>query len=213
MFKQVEGQQKTRPGKRARRAEEVAATRARILLAARRLILRHGLHALSIRKLATQVRYAPGTIYLYFQNREAIARELCLGGYRELLACLQVAARPASDPASHLHALCTAYLEFGLAQPETYRLIFLDEPEYLAAVFAERPADDPATQSYQMLVDAARAIPLAGKARTRASAIELAEACWAAMHGVVSLKLTCPTFPTIAPEKLCRRLLDGLLTH
>ncbi len=205
-------QQGSRGGKRTRPAEDVAAVRARILLAARRLILRHGLHALSMRKLAAQVRYAPGTIYLYFKNREAIARELCVDGYRELLACLQAAVRPSLDePASNLRSLCTAYLRFGLTQPETYRLIFVDEPEYLAAVFAQRPADDPATRAYGLLVDAARAIPVGGKPRTRAGAVELAEACWAAMHGVVSLKLTCPAFPTTAPERLCRHLLDRLL--
>lgn len=206
-------QQKSRGGKKARPVEDVEAVRARILLAARRLILRHGLHALSMRKLAAQVRYAPGTIYLYFKNREAIARELCINGYRELLACLQATAQPGDDPAANMHRLCTAYLQFGLTQPETYRLIFVDEPEYLAAVFAQRPADDPATQAYELLVDAARAIPMAGKPRSRASAVELAEACWAAMHGIVSLKLTCPAFPTTAPERLCRHLLDALLTN
>ena len=211
MAESIVRQQKSRGGKRARPAEDVAAVRARILLAARRLILRHGLHALSMRKLAAQVRYAPGTIYLYFKNREAIARELCVGGYRELLACLQAAARLGDEPVVNMHRLCTAYLRFGLSQPETYRLIFVDEPEYLAAVFAERPADDPATQAYGLLVEAARAIPMGDKPRPRANAVELAEACWAAMHGVVSLKLTCPAFPTTAPERLCRHLLDGLL--
>lgn len=213
MPKGILRQQRNRGGKRVRPIEDVEAVRKRILLAARRLILRHGLHALSMRKLAAQVRCAPGTIYLYFKNREAIARELCVGGYRELLACLQAAAQPEGEPAENLHRLCTAYLQFGLTQPETYRLIFVDEPEYLAAVFAERPADDPATQAYGLLVDAARAIPVAGKPRSRAGAVELAEACWAAMHGVASLKLTCPAFPTTAPERLCRHLLDGLLPH
>lgn len=211
MAKSSRGQTKATAGPRSRRGVDVEATRARILLVARRLLLRHGLRSLSIRRLAAQVRCAPGSIYLYFKNREAIARELCVHGYRDLLACLQEAARPIESPENRLHALCTAYLRFGLANPETYRLIFLDEPEYLAAVFAERPADDPATQSYLLLVDAARAIPVAGKARIRASAVELAEACWAAMHGVVSLKLTCPAFPTVDPETLCSRLLGGLL--
>ena len=210
MSKMTRRQAQTQSSKRTQRAENVAATRAKILQAARRIILRQGLGALSIRKLATQVRYAPGTIYLYFKNREAIARELCLHGYRELLACLQAAGGPGDSPATRLRALFTAYLNFGLANPETYRLIFVDEPAYLAAVFADRPADDPATQAYQLLVDAARALPTPGKARSRASAVELAEACWAAVHGVVSLKLTCPSFPTTPPETLCRRLLDGL---
>ncbi len=196
--------------KRAQRAQDVVATRARILQAARRIIVRQGFAALSIRKLAAMVRYAPGTIYLYFKNREAISRELCLQGYRELLTCLRAAVREEADPAANLRALFMAYLEFGLTQPETYRLIFVSEPEYLAAVFAKRPADDPATQAYRLLVDAARALPDGGTARLEASAIALAEACWAAIHGVISLKLTCPSFPTTAPQNLSLLLLNGL---
>jgi hypothetical protein len=130
-----------------------------------------------------------------------------------LLAHLQAAAREGSDPAVTLRALCTAYLEFGLAHPETYRLIFVDEPEYLTAVFAKHPADDPATQAYQLLVDAARAIPAAGRTRSKASAVELAEACWASMHGIVSLKLSCPSFPITSPEALCLLLLKSLTVN
>ncbi len=206
---QRQGQPKA--DKRAQRAADVTATRARILAAARRMIVRHGFAALSIRKLAAAVRYAPGTIYLYFQDRDAIGRELCLHGYRELLACLQAARHEAAEPTTNLRALFIAYLEFGLTQPEIYRLIFVDEPEYLAAVFAKRPADDPATQAYRLLVDAARALPDGGRARSEASAIALAEACWAAVHGVISLKLTCPSFPTTSPESLSKLLLDGLI--
>ena len=200
-----------RPAKPEQRVEEKAAARARILAAARRLIVARGFRSLSIRALAAQVRYAPGTIYLYSPSREAIARELCLAGYRELLAQLQAAVRVKASPEVNFRALFTAYVDFGLHQPDTYRLIFMEEPEYLAAVFAERPPDDPATQSYQLLVEAAHALPVAGKARSQASAVKLAEAGWAAVHGIVSLKLSCPGFPRSSPETLCRRLLDGLM--
>ncbi len=206
------GQAPSKSGKRAQHAGDVAAVRAKILLAARRIILQQGLHALSMRKLATQVRYAPGTLYLYFRNREAIAHELCLQGYRELWERLQAVRQEGTDPDANMRALFGAYLDFGLTQSETYRLIFVDEPEYLAAVFAQRPADDPATRAYRLLVDAARALPSpTGETRSQASAVSLAEACWAAVHGVISLRLTCPSFPTTAPEILCRLLLDGLI--
>ena len=201
-----------RPAKPEHRVQEKAAVRASILAAARLLIVRDGFRALSIRKLSAAVRYSPGAIYLYFPSREAIARELCLGGYRDLLVRLREAARPEAGPEANLHALFTAYLEFGLAEPETYRLIFMEEPEYLAAVFAERPADDPATRAYELLVDAARALlsPGSRAPRSPTSAVTLAEACWAAMHGIVSLKLSCPAFLTTSPAELCQLILAGL---
>ena len=45
---------------------------------------------------------------------------------------------------------------------------------------------------------------------SQARAIALADACWVAIHDVVSLKLTGPSFPTAAPETLSRRLLNSL---
>ena len=187
--------------------------RARILAAARRLIVRDGFRALSIRRLSAAVRYSPGAIYLYFASREAIARELCLEGYRELLTRLRAAVQEGSaGAAENLRALFTAYVGFGLGQPDTYRLIFMEEPEYLAAVFAARPADDPATEAYGLLVRVAGAV-LAdqGSGGSAADAVTLAETCWAAMHGIVSLKLSCPGFPTTSPEALAQVTLDHLL--
>ena len=75
-----QSQAQTSLRRRTQRLPDVAATRTKILQAARRIIVRQGFAALSIRKLAGMVNFAPGTIYLYFKNREAIGRELCLRG-------------------------------------------------------------------------------------------------------------------------------------
>lgn len=215
MPKPVKTPGRGRPARPEQRLGEKAAVRARILAAARRLLVRDGYRALSMRKLSAAVRYSPGAIYLYFSSREALARELCLEGYRELLARLRAAVREGADPAANLRALFTAYVDFGLGQPDTYRLVFMEEPEYLAAVFAgRRPADDdPATAAYALLVQTAGAVLAArrGQENREVDAVTLAETCWAAMHGIVSLKLSCPGFPTTSPPTLCRAALDALL--
>lgn len=182
------------------------------MLAARRLIVEDGFRALSIRKLASEIQYSPAAIYLYFESREAIARELCLQGYRELLRCLHVAIQATADPQANLRACFAAYVNFGLSEVETYRLIFIDEPEYLAAAFANWPADNPATQAYRLLLDVAQAVLCVdGGEPPRLSVVEFAETCWAAMHGIVSLKLTCPAFPTTPVEVLGRSTVELLL--
>lgn len=200
------------PAKKAQRADEMAATREKILKAAQRILVRRGFRELTIRKLAAAIGYSAGAIYLYFDSREAIARELCLRGYTDLLARLEQARDAAASAEAAVRAVFRAYVDFGLEQPEVYRLIFIDEPEYLAAVFADRPADDPATGAYETLIAVIQALPCAGRKKPgRTLLVERAETCWAAMHGIVSLKLNCPGFPTAAPDTLGRVALDAFL--
>ncbi|MDB6080505.1 MAG: TetR family transcriptional regulator [Akkermansiaceae bacterium] len=197
------------PGVLTERQEEKERVRERILDAAQKMMIEDGFRALSIRKLATRVQYSAGNIYLYFENRDAIARELCLRGYAEMLAWLEKGAATASKPGAKLRGASAAYLQFALARPEMYRLIYMDDPAYLEAVFAERREDDPATRAYELLIDLAAAT--LGAQADRPQAVKLAESCWAAMHGIASLKLSCPTFPRTSPEILCEAALDGLL--
>ena len=78
--------------------------------------------------------------------------------------------------------------------------------------------DDPGARAYGLLVDAAaaliaagRRLPKVGKPARAATAVEFAETIWAALHGIVSLKLTCPAFPTSPAEVLTPLMVESLL--
>ncbi len=43
-----------------------------ILTASTELFLEHGYHNFSLRQVAEKIGYSPGTIYLYFQDKDAI---------------------------------------------------------------------------------------------------------------------------------------------
>lgn len=47
-----------------------------ILDAAKRISIEEGFSKVSIRKIAEEIEYSPGTIYLYFKNRDEILFEL-----------------------------------------------------------------------------------------------------------------------------------------
>jgi AcrR family transcriptional regulator len=115
-----------------RKTREKQALRDRILEAARRIVIREGFAALSMRKIADAIEYSPATLYLYFASRDEIARALCRQGYAQLLASFEPLAQIA-DPAERLRALARAYVAFGVAHPQTYRLIFMEDPTYLGA--------------------------------------------------------------------------------
>ncbi|HEX7935883.1 MAG TPA: TetR/AcrR family transcriptional regulator [Paraburkholderia sp.] len=115
-----------------RKSRQKQALRERILDAARRIVMREGFAALSMRKIADAIEYSPATLYLHFASRDEIAQALCAEGYAQLLATFVPLAQIA-DPAERLKALGRAYVAFGVAHPETYRLIFMEDPSYTGA--------------------------------------------------------------------------------
>ncbi|MBM7115507.1 TetR/AcrR family transcriptional regulator [Archangium primigenium] len=186
-------------GSTERRERQRAEVRAAILRMARDMVVREGFEALTMRKLAEAIEYSPAAIYLHFENRDAIARALCLQGFEELLARLEPATR---EPVAsrRLRALADAYVGFGLEQPETYRLLFMTDPKYTTEIF--RSDADAGGQSFQVVVRLAEDLQAQGAVSTALAPTALAEVLWAGLHGVVSLKLTCPIFPASSTDTL-----------
>jgi AcrR family transcriptional regulator len=198
-----------------RRARHRAALREEILSAAREIVLRDGFGALTMRKIAEAIDYSAGAIYLYFASREEIARELCRRGFEALLGALAPAAT-AADPRERLEELGRAYLRFALEQPETYRLIFMQDAIFLAAGFADEPAGGgPGEAALGLLVRAFEELKAQRRLPESADPSKLAEVFWTAGHGVVSLKLLQHEYPATPTVELftlsSRALLDGLL--
>jgi AcrR family transcriptional regulator len=173
------------------RPELREALRARILDAAQRIVTRDGFAALSMRKIADAIGYSPASLYLYFENRDEIARALGDEGHAQLLAQLQPLAQIAR-PGERLRALAHAYVAFGRAHPQTYRAAFIDVPGTV----------DPGGPATVLFADALDAVHGAGSAAR-------AEAFWATLHGIVALSLTCPGFPRAPLGQLVDAALDA----
>ncbi|MFX1672540.1 TetR/AcrR family transcriptional regulator [Paraburkholderia sp. A2WS-5] len=191
------------------------ALRARILDAARRIVMRDGLHALSMRKLAEAIGYSPASLYLHFDSRDEIARALGRESFAQLLAHLEPCAQ-IGDPWERLHALAHAYVAFGRAHQEAYRLMFMEPREggrsgtHVTGRAATRPARDPpaiaesgdalpcedAARVADLFADALEALVTAGHLRSGAQGEPalLARALWAMLHGVVVFSLIGPGF-------------------
>ncbi|HWT35212.1 MAG TPA: TetR/AcrR family transcriptional regulator [Paraburkholderia sp.] len=189
-----------------RKTRQKLELRERILDAARRIVMREGFGALSMRKIADAIEYSPATLYLHFESRDAIARALCAEGYAQLLATFEPLVVIA-DPAERLKAIGRAYVAFGVAHPETYRLIFMEDPSYTGAALVGRQganaadntgedADDHADDAaFRLMVESIDVLKAEGRLRGAPDSQVCAEAFWATMHGIVALHLTCPVFP------------------
>lgn len=194
----------------ARTEGEKAAVKARILEAAREMVVRDGFGALSIRKLADTIGYAPGTLYLYFRSRDEIAREICRTAFVELLTSLEPVAQIA-DPAQRLRALVEAYANFAQEHPETYKLGFMQDPKFSEALFRQTAIDEEngaGQKAFRLIVASLDELKQNGTMEAAADTTVLAETLWAGVHGIVSLKLIYPAFPATPTPVLVRTFVE-----
>lgn len=171
-----------------RRAKRKLLLRQKILDAAREILLSQGFAALTMRRVADAIDYAPATIYLHFQSREKIAQELCFAGLGRLYERLR--AVTVAEPAARLAGFARAYLEYAQNDPETYRLIFMADPQLTKAVFTHRSAEESGTAALGLIVNALAELR-AGSRKQIPKPVELAELLWAGLHGLASLRLAC----------------------
>lgn len=196
-----------------RREREKAEFREEVLAAARRIVIEEGFDGLTMRKIAEAIEYAPGTIYLYFDSRDAIAFELCRAGFEEFLSALTPATL-VEDPVERLRELGRRYVRFGLENAETYRLIFMDHPRYVEVAFqehAESP-DSPGVRALGLLIAIFAELDDLKRLATDADPAALAEMMWVAVHGIVSLKLNgVDHFPKTPADELTELTVDALI--
>ncbi|WP_310487739.1 TetR/AcrR family transcriptional regulator [Chamaesiphon sp. VAR_69_metabat_338] len=208
-------------GSSERKERQKVELQQQILSAAKEIVSRDGFAALTMRKIADAIEYAPGTIYLYFENRDEIAKQLCRQGYRELLECLKPTAA-ILDPRARLRAMAGAYVQFGSSNSATYRLIFMEDPKFTDAALSAVPipqgggyANDSSNgagiQAFQLLVAVFDALKANRSLRADADSTRLAEIFWTSLHGIVSLKLTCSSFLATTSEELVTSATDLFL--
>jgi AcrR family transcriptional regulator len=193
-----------------RRAKRKLLLRQKILDAARAILLADGFANLTMRRVAAAIDYAPATIYLHFQSREQIAQELCFAGLERLHK--RLTGVTAKDPADRLAGYARAYLAYAQEDPETYRLIFMAEPQLTMAVFTHRGAGASGAASLALIANALTELPTEMKNRSL-KATELAELLWAALHGLASLRLACSQALTLNEFRGAQVLISAILEN
>ena len=96
------------------------ALRPALIAAARALLDEGGPDAVGLREAARRVGVSPTATYRHFEDKEALLAALALDGFREFGAALAAAER-APEP---LSAMGEAYVDFALAKPGMFRLMF-----------------------------------------------------------------------------------------
>ena len=198
------------------RREQREALRERILDVSRDIVKRQGFASLSMRKLADAIDYSPAALYLHFKSRGEIAHALRMEGHARLRDAF-LAHASIADPAARLNAMARAYVEFGLAEPETYRLMFMEPAgvAHTAASDIDRAdqAADPGAATLSLIVDAFVEQRAAGRLPPRVAPAACAEGLWTNLHGIVALKLNGASLPETPVQTLVELSLDAWLAQ
>ena len=169
--------------------------RAEIVEATERLLLETGSsEAVSIRAVADAVGVTAPSIYRHFPDKRALIFEVCNRHFAALDAFMGQGADATDDPVEALAALGRAYIDFGVGNPEYYRIMFMtrwDETpeEYRDGRLGDLVAFGRAIRVVQDCIDAGRLRP------EHSDAVRVAMGFWARAHGLTSLLVSKPQFP------------------
>jgi AcrR family transcriptional regulator len=166
-----------------RKEREKQEVRKRILDAAMKLFLEEGYKNVTIRKIAEKIEYSPGTIYLYFKDKDDILFTLQTIAFEKFHKA-QNSVQNISDPAERLKAHGKAYIKFALENREYYDLMFImSEP---LKNICEPQEWATGLNSYNLLKQNIKACVDSGILPV--DDIEVAAfAIWSFVHGIVSI--------------------------
>lgn len=99
-----------------------------ILEESRRLLLEEGYASVSMRKVAAAVGCTATSIYLHFENKDALIHALIEEGMDLLHEVLLEASRSETPVPERYEGMCRAFLDFGLANREYYEIMFQMTP-------------------------------------------------------------------------------------
>jgi AcrR family transcriptional regulator len=162
----------------------IADFRERVGDAAAKLYAQGGDEAITMREIARAVGASPMGLYRYFEDRDAIVSYLRTRAFNRFAGQLELAFAGGKEPFSRARAVGRAYLEFALANPGDYRLMFdLSQPN-------ERDDSPLARASARATLTVTRHVDDLVKAGiVVGDAKQVGRALWAAAHGVIVLYL------------------------
>ncbi len=184
--------------------------RAEILRSAERIFLAEGYEGATIRKIADEVGVSSTCLYMHFRDKDEILLEICTAAMSDLLAATREMAAKSAPPVERMRLMLRAYVDFALANPNAYRLIFCSSP--LNASIAKQEATRAlGAESASLFNGVMREIGAEGRLRGDSDPAVVHQAVWAACHGLVALMITKPNFPWAPADTLSAVLIDGLL--
>lgn len=193
-----------RPG----RPSDPTDVRESILAAAlRQLVAAGGPEGVTIASVVAEAGCTPPSLYHYWPTRDRLLHEASLRGWAQFRADQATSVAKQDDPLTRLRARGRAYVDFALARPGLFRVLFLAP----SVVDPDQPPTADAGQALLELVADVRQAMTRGLLR-EADPFVTALALWSAMHGVAALWAVDPRHPAELAHRVAALAQDAILT-
>ncbi|HEY3869940.1 MAG TPA: TetR/AcrR family transcriptional regulator [Actinocrinis sp.] len=174
-----------------------------IVEAAGRLLADPAAPALTLRGVARAAGIATTSVYLHFNDTDALVLAVAERHFGTLVAAQSAAREAAADPRDAVHAIGLAYCAFGLANPGLYQVMFGSPLPAVADI-----TQIPGRAAFEQRTDAVAAFLGSGSPDAAFAASML---IWQLLHGTVSLRISRPVFPWPPLERTLDRGIDLVL--
>lgn len=190
----------------ARKHREKEAMRRLILDAAKSIFLEKGFHSTSLRNIAEKIEYSPGTIYLYFKDKDEIFHALHEEGFAKMLQ-MMAPLQHVQDPMQRLIAMGRVYMNFAWENKDLYDLMFIME----APINSEKDRDKwvMGNQTLEQLKEILTQCKQAGYFKDMDPEY-LSFLIWSALHGMCALycRNRCHAYEHAQENDLLRTGMD-----
>ena len=188
--------------------EQRAELRKRIQRAAAEIYNQEGITAISARAVAKGAGVSVGTIYAHFDGLPELMRSLWTGHVERFEVTLRELAAGEPDPVKRVAALLTAYIEFGLANSELYRGVFM----FVRPAGLERPEQAALDSAaiWELLEEAIKE----GQDQAEFAAGDpkrLAQILWSGVHGCLALPVNFDDFGLATAKQTGSKTVDLLV--
>lgn len=196
-----------------RRVREKEELRQRIIDAATELFVQEGFDSVSIRKIADKIEYSPTTIYLYFKDKAELIDSICSHVFVGLAEALEEIEALDLPPIAALRQSIHRYIEFGLAHPNHYIVLFcLPKPDDFTDRIREQKLqqEDPGMACFGKLrVGVARGMQSGDL--LQADLETTSQSIFMMMHGVTAALITMKPFPWVDHRSLINSSVESIL--
>lgn len=181
--------------------------REEILAAAERMLIEtNDESALSIRAIAAAVGVTPPSIYLHFSDRNDLVFAVCERQAEQIDEVMDEAAGYGCDAWDRIRRRGLAYLQWGLANPEHYRILMMSRPDATPERFVDQRLAD--TSGLSSVAEDIRLAAAQGLIAEVDDPVKEAELFWMVIHGMVSMLIAKPDFPFGPPEELYASMFE-----
>lgn len=189
-----------------------------LIEAALELVAERGVEGLTLRGAARRVGVSQAAPYRHFADKNALLLAVAEEGFRAMHQGIRESlGRAGADVTSRFQAIGVGYVQFAVAHPAQFRIMFGQE---LARSAPSPTAEQTAMGVFQELAGEILKGQLSGAIR-RDDPLKLAIACWSIAHGLAAILVAgllgrgeLAPAANLSPEELTRLvtqlLIDGL---